>query len=149
MPKFIGFSTQNLDAVRDMQDNSGIDGGAGSIQNPIRYNKKFRTLDEELVVRDLINMLNIPQGQIPGRPEIGTTLWSFVFEPNTLDVQQQLEDEIRRVASYDPRLILNSVNVYPQENGILLEVEFAVALFNEPTQLAIFFDRDTSTAFGV
>lgn len=149
MPKFIGFSTQNLDAVRTTQGNSGIDGGSGSIQNPTRYNKKYRTLDEELVITDLLNALNIPQGQLPGKPEVGTTLWSFVFEPNTMDVQQQLSDEIRRIASQDPRLILNTVAVYPQENGVLIEVEFAITLFNEPTQLAIFFDRSTSSAFGL
>ena len=53
MATFIGFSTQAVDAVRKTQVNSGVDGGAGAINNPIRYNKKFRTVDEQLVVQDL------------------------------------------------------------------------------------------------
>jgi phage baseplate assembly protein W len=149
MATFIGFSTQAVDAVRKTQVNSGVDGGAGAINNPIRYNKKFRTVDEQLVVQDLLNALNIPQGQKPGRPDYGTSLWSFVFEPNTFDVQIQLESEIRRIAALDPRLNLNSVVSYPQENGILIEVEFAISPFNNVQQLAILFDQHASKAFSV
>jgi len=149
MATFIGFSTQAVDAVRTTQVNSGVDGGAGAINNPIRYNKKFRTVDEQLVVQDLLNALNIPQGQKPGRPDYGTSLWSFIFEPNTFDVQIQLESEIRRIAALDPRLNLNSVVSYPQENGILIEVEFAISPFNNVQQLAILFDQNASKAFSV
>lgn len=148
MSKFIGFSTQNLDQVRQYQPTSGVDGGAGSVVNSIRPIKKFRLLDQDLVIRDFINALNIPQGQLPGRPEYGTSLWSFVFDPNTFDVQAQLEAEVRRVAALDPRLILNTVTCFPQDNGILLEVELAVSLINEPIQLQIIFDQTTSRAFG-
>ena len=38
-----------------------------------------------------INALNISQGQLPGKPGYGTTLWSFIFDPNTADVQFELE----------------------------------------------------------
>jgi hypothetical protein len=71
-----------------------------------------------------------------------------VFEPNTLDVQTQIESEIRRIAGQDPRLVLNSVVSYPQDNGILVEVEFAVTPFNNVEQLAIMFDQNTTTAYG-
>lgn len=146
MATYVGFSTLNADAVRTNQIATGVDGGAGSLNNPIRYGKKFRTIDEELVITDFINSLNISQGQKPGRPEYGTTLWSFVFEPNTLDVKIQLEAEIRRMINLDPRLLVNTVNAYQQENGILLEIEIAIAPFNNPVDLAIFFDQATNTA---
>ena len=55
MPTFIGFNTQD------------------------QY-KKFTLLDEALVKRDLLNGLNIRQGQLPGRPQFGTTLWDNLFE---------------------------------------------------------------------
>lgn len=148
MATFIGFNTQNADAVRTTQVNTGVDGGAGSINKPLRYGKKYRLTDTELVIQDFINALNIPQGQKPGRPDYGTTLWSFIFEPNVLDTRVQLETEIRRVASENPRLILNSVNVFPQDNGILIETEIAVSPFNDVQELAIFFDQNTSRALG-
>ena len=102
--------------------------------------------DTQLVLQDFVNALNISQGQKVVQPGYGTTLWSFVFEPNTADVQFQLETEIRRVANQDPRLILNSIRAFPQENGILLELEVAVSPFNQAQLLGVFFNNATNTA---
>jgi phage baseplate assembly protein W len=90
--------------------------------------------------------LNIPQGQKPGNPAYGTTLWGFIFEPNTLDIQQQIEAEVRRIGSLDPRMAVNSVVAYPQENGILLEVEIQILPLEETLVLSLFFDQETNTA---
>lgn len=146
MSTFIGFSTQNVDAVRTIQVNTGVDGGAGSITKPIKYSRKFRAVDQDVVLQDFINSLNITQGQLPGRPDVGTTLWTFIFEPNVLDTRLQLETEVRRMAAFDPRLIINTVSSYPQGNGILLEIELAISLFNEPLELQIFFDQNAQIA---
>lgn len=146
MPQYIGFSTIDANKAKTSNDVSGVDGGFGGIRKPIVWGKKFRLTDVQLVVRDFINALNIPQGSIVGKPQYGTTLWSFVFEPNTADVQFQLDNEIRRVASADPRLVLNYVRAFPKENGILLEVELAVVPFNQPQLLSLFFNSQTNTA---
>jgi|TARA_R110000868_G_scaffold76422_1_gene219757 phage baseplate assembly protein W len=146
MPSYIGFSTANALRLPTTNDNPGVDGGVGGILQPVYIGKKYRLVDQQLVIRDLLNALNIQQGTKVGQPGYGTTLWSFVFEPNTLDVQQQLESEIRRVAAQDPRIDLNSVKAFPQENGILLEVEMAIAPFNNALQLSVFFDANTSRA---
>lgn len=146
MPTYIGFSTINANKPRSTNLSVGVDGGTGSTVKPIVYGKKFRSVDSQLVIQDLVNALNIQQGEKVGNPGYGTTLWSFVFEPNTADVQFQLENEIRRVASSDPRLIINTIKAYPQENGILLEVELAIAPFNNVEQLNVFFDNATNIA---
>lgn len=146
MPSYIGFSTINVNKPQSTQLSTGSSGGVGSVMQPIVYGKKYRTLDEQLVIQDFINALNIPQGQKVGNPAYGTTLWSFVFEPNTSDVQSQLANELTRVANSDPRLILNSVKAYPQENGILIEVEIAIAPFNNAQFLNVFLNNQTNTA---
>lgn len=146
MPTYIGFSTINANKPRSTNLNSGVDGGVGSVANPVIPGKKFRLVDTPLVVQDLVNALNIQKGEKVGQPGYGTTLWSFVFEPNTFDVTTELETEIRRVANLDPRLILNTVSVFPQENGILVEVEFAVSPFNQAQQLSLFFDQTNNSA---
>lgn len=148
MPTYIGFSTQQLEQVRSPQYNTGADGGSGSITKPLQITKKFRIVDQELVLQDFINALNIPQGQLPGKPEVGTTIWSFIFEPNNLDLQIQIENEVKRIAKADPRLILNSVISYPQDQGILVEVELAVTPYNVSQQLSIMFNQDSGTATG-
>ena len=146
MPSYIGFSTINANKPRSTNLPAGLAGGVGSMVQPVIPGKKYRLVDESLVIQDFINSLNIQQGQKVGNPGYGTTLWSFVFEPNTYDVQNQLEIEIRRVANQDPRLILNTVSAFPQENGILIEVEMAVTPFNNAQTLSVFFNNSTNTA---
>jgi phage baseplate assembly protein W len=144
MPTYIGFSTINADKPKTTNAKPGSAAGTGGITNPIIFGKKFKTVDTQLVIQDLVNALNIPLGQKVGQPGYGTTVWSYVFEPNTADTQRQIENEIRRVANLDPRIQLNYVQVYPRDNGILVEIEMAVNPFNEASVLSMFFNQDTS-----
>lgn len=146
MPQYIGFSTIGANRPKTTNAPTGIAGGVGGIVQPINTGRKYKLVDQQLVVQDFVNALNIQQGQKPGQPEYGTTLWSFVFEPNTADVQFQLENEIKRVASLDPRLQLNTVKAFPQDQGILIEIELAVTPFNNAQVLNVFFDNLTNKA---
>lgn len=148
MAIFVGFSTQHVNMPRTIV-NQGVDGGGSVITNNVKYGKKYKITDSDLVIQDFINALNIPQGQKPGKPSYGTTLWSFIFEPNTVDTQLQLENEIRRVASLDPRINLNTLTAYPSDLGILIEVELAITPFNNAQTLSIMFDQASSSAFGL
>ena len=146
MPTYIGFSTIGANEPKTTNASPGIDGGTGGVLKPTIPGKKYRIVDEALVVRDFVNALNIQQGQKVGNPGYGSTIWSFVFEPNDAQTQFRLEEEIRRIANGDPRLIINTVKSYPQENGILLEVELAIAPFNNAEILNVFFNNLTNTA---
>lgn len=146
MPKYVGFSTINANKPRSTNLRAGIDGGVGGVVNPVIPGKKYKLVDEQLVIQDLVNAFNIVRGSKVGQPEYGTTIWTYVFEPNTPDTQFKLETEVRRVAGLDPRLIVNLVRSYPEENGILIEVELAIRPFNNATTLDIYFDNLTSRA---
>lgn len=121
MPAFIGFNTQG------------------------QY-KKFTLTDSALVKRDLLNALNIRQGQIPGRPQVGTILWDSVFDSQTNETEQTLINEIQRVAGGDPRLQISNVEVFPQENGLLMQIELIIVPSTESQRLAIFFNQNTRNA---
>ena len=121
MPAFIGFNTQG------------------------QY-KKFTLTDGALIKRDLLNALNIRQGTVPGRPEVGTIIWDNLFENQTNETIEALEKEMQRVAGLDPRLQLGSIDVFPQENGLLLQVEILLVPSTDAERLAIFFDQETRTA---
>ena len=149
MTTYIGFSTINANKPKTSYAQTGIDGGVGSVVTPIIPGKKYRLTDEALVVQDLVNAFNIHKGEKVGQPEYGTALWTFIFEQNDATTQFALEDEIRRVVTQDPRIILNSVKSYPQDNGILIEVELAIAPFNVAQTLNIMFDNLTNTAYQV
>lgn len=146
MPTYIGFSTLYANQPKTTNATDGIAGGPGGIRKNIIPGKKYRMVDEQLVLQDFINALNIRQGEKVGQPEYGTTLWTFVFEPNVSDSQFKLEQEIRRVASLDPRLQLNYVKAFPNENGILIECELAISPFNNAKIFNIFLSQGLNQA---
>ena len=121
MTTFVGFNTQN------------------------QY-KKFTLVDFELVKRDLLNAFNIRQGQLPGRPEYGTVLWNYLFENQVDAVQQGIINEVQRVAGGDPRVFISNINVYPQENGMLIELEIQTVGGVNAEILSVFFNHTTRSA---
>ena len=108
--------------------------------------KKFTLTDFELIKRDLLNAFNIRQGQLPGRPAYGTVLWDFLFEPQTVQTQNSINAEIQRVAGGDPRIFISDVQSYPQENGILIEIQLTVVPAQNAEILSIFFDQQQRNA---
>lgn len=148
MAIYNGFSTKNACKPRSTNLSDGVDGGPGTTTQGVLTGKKFKLTDSQLVLQDFINALNIPVGSKVGQPGYGTTIWSYIFEPNTSDLQFQIENEIRRVASQDSRIILNYVKSYPYDNGILIEVELAFSPFNQATVISINFDQATQRAIA-
>ena len=108
--------------------------------------KKFTLTDFELIKRDLLNAFNIRQGQLPGRPAYGTVLWDFLFENQVEASQQAIEQEVQRVAAGDPRIFISQVVTFPQENGILIQVELTVTPSTDAERLSIFFDLQQRNA---
>lgn len=121
MPTYIGFNTQD------------------------QY-KKFTLLDFELIKRDLLNAFNIRHGQLPGRPGYGTMLWDYLFENQIEAVQQGIINEVQRVAGGDPRIYISDVNVYPQDNGMLIELQLQVVSTGTAETLSVFFDQQQRSA---
>lgn len=108
--------------------------------------KKFTLTDFELIKRDLLNAFNIRQGQLPGRPQYGTVLWDFLFENQLEELQQSITREVQRVAGGDPRIYISDIQTYPQENGILIELELQVVPSTDAERLSIFFDLQQRNA---
>lgn len=146
MPQYYGYSSIGANKPKTTNAVPGNAGGYGGVREPIYWGKKFTLVDEQLVTQDLINAFNIRKGTKVGRPGYGTTLWDFVFEPNTLDVIQQLKQEVQRIAAQDPRLIINTISCYPKDNGILIELELAIQPFNQAQMLSIFLNQNTGSA---
>jgi phage baseplate assembly protein W len=114
--------------------------------NTINQNKKFTLTDFDLIQRDLLNAFSIRQGELPGRPGYGTTLWDFLFENQVEQLSQQIRAEVQRVAGGDPRLIINDIQVFPQENGILIQIQITIINTTNAEILSIFFDEQTRNA---
>jgi len=114
--------------------------------NTINQPKKFTLTDFALVKRDLLNAFNIRPGELVGRPTYGTNLWDYIFESQTQEVEQAILTEVQRVAGGDPRLFIHSIELYPQLNGILIQMELSMVPSTDAERLAIFFDQLTRRA---
>jgi phage baseplate assembly protein W len=108
--------------------------------------KKFTLVDFELIKRDLVNAFNIKQGELPGRPGYGTILWDVLFENQDQVTTNAILQEIQRVAGGDPRIFVQDAQVYPQDNGILIELLISVVPSTDAERLAIFFDQQQRSA---
>ena len=114
--------------------------------NTINQYKKFTLVDFELIKRDLLNYLNIRQGEKVGRPDVGTTMWNLVFEPQTESTAELVLQELQRIVGQDPRIYITTADAYPQVNGILVELEIQTVQGQNAQRLAVFFDQQTRTA---
>jgi phage baseplate assembly protein W len=114
--------------------------------NTVNQFKKFTLTDFELIKRDLINAFNIRQGEKPGRPAYGTTLWDFIFESLDQVTETAILAEVQRVAGQDPRIFLQDAAVYARDQGILIELSVAVVPSADAERLAIFFDLEQRRA---
>lgn len=108
--------------------------------------KKFTLTDYPLIKRDLLNAFNIRQGQLPGRPGYGTIIWDYLFENQVAETTTAIQREIQRVAGGDPRIFISDVQVYPQENGILVELQLTITPSTNVERLSIFFDLQQRNA---
>jgi len=110
-----------------------------------RY-KTYTVTDFEIIKQDLSNALNIRQGEMPGRPDVGTIMWSFIYEPQNAQTSQAVINEIQRVVAQDPRIEVADINVFSQENGILVELEVQTIQGQDARLLTVFFDNQTQRA---
>jgi phage baseplate assembly protein W len=112
----------------------------------INQYKKFTLVDAELIKRDLLNAFNIRQGTLPGRPAYGSVLLDYIFENQDNTTESLILAEIQKIAGGDPRIYLSDVNYYPQENGVLIELQVQIVPSQATQLLSIFFNQETRRA---
>jgi len=121
MPNFIGFSTIDKD-------------------------KKFTLVDRDLIKRDLLNAFLIRAGTLPGRPEVGTRIWDYIFDPNDTITTGNVEREVRRVIGLDARLQLHEVEITSSVNTITAYISVSLLPDYSTEQFYINFSEDDQTA---
>ena len=114
--------------------------------NTINQVKKFTLTDSELVKRDLLNSIMIREGEMPGRPEVGTNIWSYVFDPNTNDVVRKIKAEIQRLIDADPRIQAEEINVFAKDHNILIEMNVRILPSVDLEVINLIFDQNTNSA---
>ena len=124
MTTFIGYNTQGQD-------------------------RQFTLTDFELIKRDLLTAFNIRQGELPGKPSVGSGLLDLVFENQSPEVEAAIQNEIKRIIKQDPRIALKDLLLYPQDNGILVQLEIDTVNGVNGAQIAVLFDERSQQAVSV
>ena len=85
--------------------------------------KKFILTDFDLIKRDLQNAFSIRQGSIPGRPKVGTNIWTYIHEPNDDITRTAIKNEVQRIIELDSRLKITTLAVTYEYNTVQIAVE--------------------------
>jgi phage baseplate assembly protein W len=112
----------------------------------IGRNKKFRLENLELIKRDLLNNLLIRQGTLPGRPNVGTDLWNYLFESIDDATLSQLDNEMRKSIQRDPRVKVEEILFFTQDNGLLCEISVKTVMSSATEMFRLFLNTDDLTA---
>jgi phage baseplate assembly protein W len=88
----------------------------------------------------------IREGEMPGRPEVGTNIWSYVFDPNTDDTVRKIKAEIQRLIDTDPRIQAEEVNVFAKDHNVLIEMNVRILPDVNLEVINLMFDQTTNTA---
>ena len=112
----------------------------------IGRNKKFRLENLELIKRDLLNNLLIRQGTLPGRPNVGTDLWNYLFESIDDATLTQLGNEMRKSIQRDPRVKVEDILFFTQDNGLLCEISVKTVMSSTTEMFRLFLNTDDLTA---
>ena len=121
MPNFIGFSTIDKD-------------------------KKFTLIDRELIKRDLLNAFLIRAGTLPGRPEVGTKVWDYIFDPNDTITTGNIEREVRRILALDARLEVHEIVMSSSVNTITAYISVSLLPDYSTEEFYLNFAKDEQTA---
>ena len=87
----------------------------------------FETYNIACVEEDLLNHIFTIKGERVHMPEFGTRIPLMVFEINDEESQSIIEDDLRYVFTYDPRVKLVNLTVVPDEDTNLI---VAIATLN-------------------
>ena len=77
--------------------------------------KQFSLTDVELVKLDILNHIFTRRGSRVMMPTFGTVIPDLVFEPLDAETTEILEDELRSVFDFDPRVEIVSFDLLVEE----------------------------------
>tara|TARA_B100000809_G_scaffold156132_1_gene153459 strand:- start:1774 stop:2163 length:390 start_codon:yes stop_codon:yes gene_type:complete len=107
------------------------------------FSNSFTLSGFDLAKQDLVNHFNIRKGEKLQNPEFGSIIWDSLYEPLTEVIVEEIEEDIKTIIAYDPRIEAESILVEQHESGLLIEMQ----LLYIPDQIMehLLFQFDTET----
>ena len=107
--------------------------------------RNFRLTDFDLIKQDIINHFNIRKGEKLMRPNFGTIIWNVLHEPFTDDLKSVISEDIKAIASYDPRVSFDNIVITEYDQGIQIELQLRYVLTNQTNVMLMNFNNQTNT----
>jgi phage baseplate assembly protein W len=101
--------------------------------------KSFRKTNLDLVNRDLMNHIFTLKGERVMMPDFGTRIPLMAFEPLDQKTLDAIEEDLRAVAAYDPRVKLLDLAVMalPDNNAVIALLDLQYVELNVTDTLRI------------
>jgi phage baseplate assembly protein W len=107
-------------------------------------NKNFRLTDFDLIKQDILNHFNIRTGEKLMRPKFGTIIWNVLHEPFTEDLKSVITQDVKAIASYDPRVSFDNIIITEYDQGIQIELQLRYVLTNQTNVMLMNFNGATN-----
>jgi len=98
--------------------------------------KSFQLHGKELIVRDLLNHIYTLKGERVMLPDFGTRIPLMAFEPLDQLTLAAVEEDLRAVIEYDPRVELMDIAVLalPDNNAIVALLDLSYVELGGPVE---------------
>jgi phage baseplate assembly protein W len=107
-------------------------------------NKNFRLTDFDLIKQDILNHFNIRKGEKLMRPNFGTIIWNVLHEPFTEDLKSVITQDVKAIASYDPRVSFDNIIITEFDQGLQIELQLRYVLSNQTNVMLLNFNGTTN-----
>jgi len=107
--------------------------------------RNFRLTDFDLIKQDIINHFNIRKGEKLMRPNFGTIIWNVLNEPFTEDLKSVITQDIKAIASYDPRVSFDNIIITEYDQGLQIELQLRYIVTNQTNVMLMNFNGVTNT----
>jgi len=107
-------------------------------------NRNFRLTDFDLIKQDILNHFNIRKGEKLMRPNFGTIIWNVLHEPFTEDLKSVITQDVKAIASYDPRVSFDNIIITEFSQGLQIELQLRYVLTNQTNVMLMNFNGVTN-----
>lgn len=124
---------------QDIQTQKQIFKGFSTQQGEFNDSKLY---DIELVKQDIFNHFNIRKGEKLENPEFGTNIWQYIFDPLDDQTRQAILDDAQNVIAYDPRVVLDQLELDEYEHGIQVTLSVLYVGYGVGERFNLLFDQN-------
>jgi phage baseplate assembly protein W len=96
--------------------------------------------------RDLLNHFYTRRGTRVMMPTFGSIIPNLIFDPQTEETEDLINEDVRRIVSLDPRFNLNDIAIDSYDNGYNVNLNLTYVPTQELTDLTINFDTRSENA---